>query len=112
MDTGTVTVTSPREGLALVEFAGEHDLTEKDAVATLLDQQLTEHEVVVVDLCSATFIDSSFISCLLIAHRNAHQQGRELRVYVCDSPNVDAVLKVTGIDEHLAVYSTREEALA
>ncbi len=112
MNAGEVNVSFPREGTAVVEYCGEHDLTTRDETGTLLSRLMTENKLVVVDLCSTTFIDSSFLTCLLAADRNAHEHSHELRIFVCDNPNVDAVLKVTGIDRHLAIFNTREEALA
>jgi anti-anti-sigma regulatory factor len=67
------------------------------------------NDLVVVDLCAATFIDSSFLSCLLIAEKDATERGHELRPRL--RPNITAVLKTTGITERLTVVTTLEEAL-
>ncbi len=112
MNAAEVNVSFPREGTAVVEYCGEHDLTTRDETGSLFNRLVRENKLVVVDLCSATFIDSSFLNALLLANREAHEEGHELRVFVCDSPNVTAVLAVTRLSEHLTIFDTIEEALA
>ncbi len=112
MGDDTIKVSYPRDGIALVEVCGEHDLTTKDVTANLLERLVSDNDVVVVDLCSATFIDSSFLSCLLAADRRAAGQSHELRVHVSDSPNVSNVLNMSGVAEVLTIVSTRDEAIA
>ena len=110
MSDDTVNVSYPREGIALVEFCGEHDLATKEETGALLERLVAENGRVVVDLCSATFIDSSFLSCLLAARKSAAEHDHELRILVQDSPNIAAVFRVSGVSEHLAVVATLDEA--
>lgn len=55
----TTSVVYPREGVAVVEIHGEHDLTTKQDTDLLLDQLLSDCELLVLDVSSAEFIDSS-----------------------------------------------------
>ena len=112
MSDDAVNVMYPREGLVLVEFRGEHDLATKDEISALLERLIGENGRVVVDLCSATFVDSSFLSCLLTADKCAAEHNRELRIVVHGNPMITAVLRISGISDHLAVVATRDEALA
>jgi anti-anti-sigma factor len=105
----SVNVHIPREGVAVVEFVGEQDLATTTETAALLTRLVSENDRVVIDLCAATFIDSSFISCLLIADRDATELGHEFRLLVSDSPNVTAALDVTGIADRLTIISGREQ---
>jgi anti-anti-sigma factor len=104
-----VNVDRPREGAAVVELVGEHDLTTAQETASLLAELVRDNELVVVDLCSTTFMDSSILSCLVVAGRDAKELDHEFRLLVSDAPSVAAVLKVTGIDELLTVIIDREE---
>lgn len=105
----SVNLESPREGVALVELVGEHDLTTRQETGDLLARLIRENKLVVVDLCSATFIDSSILNCLVVADRDAKQLDHEFRLLVRDAPGVTAVLKVTGVDELLTIITDREE---
>ena len=112
MSNDAINVSSPREGLAFVEFCGEHDLATKEETGALLERLVAENGRVVVDLCSATFIDSSILSCLLAAHRSAAEHDHELRILVEDNPAITAVLRVSGVNKHLVVVTTRDQAFA
>lgn len=65
---------------------------------------------VVVDLSGVTFIDSSGIGVLLNALR--HLRGRSGRlVLVCPTERILRPFQVTGLVDHLRIFSSREEAL-
>ena len=99
----------PREGVAVVELVGEHDLTTKQETSDLLSELVRDNKLVVVDLCSTTFIDSSILNCLVVADRDAKELDHELRLLIRDAPSVAAVLNVTGIDELLTIITDRNE---
>ena len=112
MSDDAANVSYPRQGLAVVVFCGEHDLATKDETVALLERLMAENTRVVVDLCSATFVDSSFISCLLAARKSAAEHNHDLRILVDGNPTITAVFRVSGIGEHLAIVATRDEAFA
>jgi hypothetical protein len=58
MKGNSINVSSRRDGVAMGEFVGEHDLTTKAETSQLLTQLATEKDMVVVDLCPSTFTDS------------------------------------------------------
>jgi anti-anti-sigma regulatory factor len=60
----------------VVEFKGEHDLTTRNEVASLLRLLLEEHDLVVVDISEARFIDSSFLHNLFRADARARETCR------------------------------------
>lgn len=109
---GEVAVSVPREGVGLVSLTGEHDLGTVGAVREALDRAQAEHEAVVVDLCGATFIDSSILGAILEGRRQAREQERGFGV-ACDksSEPVRRVLEVTGLDRELPVHGSIEAAL-
>jgi anti-anti-sigma regulatory factor len=69
---GDVTVIEPRQGAAVVELRGEHDLSTQPELSDLLAGLIAGHELVVVDISEATFIDSTFIHGLWLASEELH----------------------------------------
>jgi anti-anti-sigma regulatory factor len=98
---------APSAAGCIAEFCGEHDVASDDT-RSLLERLVAENSLVVADVCSATFIDSSFLSCLLVAERDATERGHDLRLLVCDTPSIETVLKVSGLNEHFRIIASRD----
>jgi anti-sigma B factor antagonist len=80
----------------------------KDRISTAID---VGRDVVVVDLCGTTFIDSSSLGVLISAHRRL--SGRDGRLVIaCDVDSVLNTFKITGLDGVLELVPSREAALA
>ena len=105
----SVNVSVPRAGVAVVGFVGEHDLTTSNETRELLTRLVGENDLVVVDLRAATFIDSSFLSCLLAADRHAKECGNELRLLIGDASSVHAVLEVSGLNDRFTMIGSGAE---
>ncbi|MCU1687101.1 MAG: hypothetical protein JWQ81_7840 [Amycolatopsis sp.] len=104
-------VESPR--VVVVTLVGEIDLA---SVGELEKQFVRAWEpappaVVVVDTAAVEFFSSPGLNVLLDVRRRADIDGTEFRVTV-ESSFVRRVLEVTGMDEYLAVYPSRADALA
>jgi anti-sigma B factor antagonist len=85
-----------------VAVAGEVDAETAPQLRDALLAALADAEAVVVDLDSVTFMDSSGLSALLVAHRAAEASGGTLRLR--DVPGrVMKLLTITGLDELLTV---------
>jgi anti-anti-sigma factor len=104
--------TDPR--VVVVEVEGEHDLN----TAPLLRREakaLQEEDVgIVLDLESATFLDSSILALVLELDTNLKAKGRGFAVALPEG-SADAVrrlIEVTGLDGPLAIAPSREEAVA
>ncbi len=71
-----------------------------------------EEKALIIDLSSATFVDSSILGAVLDARRHAGEAERGFAV-ACDgaSEPVRRVLEVTGLAEELPVHPNREAAL-
>jgi anti-sigma B factor antagonist len=103
------------EGLAdstyVVAVAGEIDvLTEpqfSDAVHGAIDAGAAR---LIVDLSDCGFMDSTGINILLGVNGRLRQSSRPV-VVVADHPNVLQVLRLTAVDQVLALYATRSAAL-
>ncbi len=98
-------VRRPERGTAVVEVSGEHDLATREAVHELLTGLVEENAVVVVDLTEATFIDSSFLYCLVEAHKCARRRGSQLRVRVGESTAVRRALETSNLYHYLGCES-------
>jgi anti-anti-sigma regulatory factor len=96
-----VTVTFPKAGVAVVAFAGDHDVLTRAAVSELLESLLDE----------AQFVDSSMLSTFLAAHRSAGTLGKRFRIQLGTDSLVRRAFEVCGVLEVLDWASSREEAL-
>jgi anti-sigma B factor antagonist len=93
-------------------LGGELDL----ASAPLLQSEIERTEIaaaaiVVLDLQELKFIDSTGLRVLLSAHERSRERGQEFAV-TRGSPQVQRLLSITGVDEHLRIISSPNELLA
>lgn len=113
MDVGEVRNESVGDRAEIVVLSGEHDLGTVPRVREALGAAAVDGKSVVVDLCSATFLDSSILGALLEARRSAGESGTGFAVACSgESEPVRRVLEVTGLADELPVHPTREAALA
>jgi anti-sigma B factor antagonist len=111
--TGELALELTDAGLAVVTISGEHDLSTAPNLRRQLDSLLDEGTPTVVDLSSATFIDSSILGVILDGRRRAAEADVGFAVLHSDgSEAVDRVLEVTGLRAELPVHARREEALS
>jgi len=82
-----VTVSQPGESITVIALHGEHDLGTASEMAVLLDDAISSSNLVVVDVTSAQFIDSSFLHNLVKAHRGAQNARIALRAANGDCPD-------------------------
>jgi anti-anti-sigma factor len=110
---GEVRKESAGDRAEIVVLSGEHDLGTVPRVKEALVAAAANGEAVLVDLCSATFVDSSILGAILEARRSATESGRGFAVACSgDAEPVRRVLEVTGLADELPVHATREAALA
>ena len=107
-----LTVLYPRPGTAVVEVFGERDLATAEETAELFARLVGEHTLVVVDLSTTQFIDSSFLKNLRNAQQSANQLGHTVLLQVNTEPIVKRMLEISGFLTHFDHVSTRDEALA
>jgi len=100
----------PGDRSTVVHVSGEIDLmTQEDfdqAVRAGLD---TGSPMVILDLGEVTFLSSIGLRTLVQAHAETEGTGRVLRV-VDGSEIVRRIMKVTGLEQLLALYPTVEQA--
>ena len=88
----------------VVVAQGELDVADESLQKILLDVVATERQVV-VDLLNVTFIDSSVVGALVLAHRRAGERGGWLRV-VYTHHGIRRVVEICGLAELLPQYTS------
>jgi anti-sigma B factor antagonist len=98
------------DGAVVVHLAGELDLYNAPIVRTaLFDLAAEQPERLVVDLGHVDFIDSTALGVLIEARRQLAN-----RAFLLAAPGVEThrALRISGLDQHLAVHETVASALA
>jgi anti-sigma B factor antagonist len=100
----------PELDCELVAFYGELDA----AAAPDLRERLNEVVAsgaggLLIDLCNCTFIDSLGVAAVVDAARGLLDQDREVAL-VAHGPQVRRILGLTGVEELIDLYWTRDEA--
>jgi len=98
-----VEITHPSADEAVARFVGEHDLQTKAATSELLADLVARFARVTVDLRDATFIDSSFLHCLLVADRQAKTDGKRFDLLVAATGNIRNVLSIADLEDVLRI---------
>jgi anti-sigma B factor antagonist len=105
-------VARPLSGAPGVALAGEADLACVPELTEALDAAIRASEgAFVVDLTELEFLDSSGLSALLRARALLGRSDRAMAV-VCPPGPVLRLFKLSGVDELLFLYRTREDAAA
>ena len=92
-------------GTTTIVLGGEIDLAAGPEVrATIADVILAEPQTrLVIDLTATTFMDSTAVNALMLAHHAAAKVGASFEVR--SNPTVDRVLEVSGVAALLGVGS-------
>jgi anti-sigma B factor antagonist len=100
------------DGLHTVSVAGELDQGTAPELRSALGETLGIPSVsVLVDLSDCEFIDSTGLSLLVEAKRRLAEERRGFGV-CCPDADVRRLLELTGIDEAVGLFNTRDEAVA
>ncbi|HEY3468954.1 MAG TPA: STAS domain-containing protein [Amycolatopsis sp.] len=102
---------SQQDGAVVVEVAGDVDTTTAPAVVQAADDALAAGPpVLVVDLTRVEFLASPGLTALLTIHRNAGT-GTAVRIVASGRATLRPI-QLTGLEESLSLFPTREAALA
>jgi anti-anti-sigma factor len=102
-----------RDGLPVARIEGEIDMTNAQRIADRLRGLLTNRSVaLIVDLAPTTYLDSSGITLLFGLSEELRRRQQELHVVVPAHSPIGRVLRITGLDQAVAVHPTLEAALA
>jgi stage II sporulation protein AA (anti-sigma F factor antagonist) len=99
-------------GVPVVTTPEEVDIMTAEKLRAVLLEAASGARMVVVDMTSTTFLDSSGLHVLLGAHRQALADGRELRLAVAPRGGVSRIFTLTGTDAILSCFPSLDEALA
>ena len=96
---------------AVVAVTGEITFSNVTALDRQIVVALADATNLVVDLTDVTFIDSSGLSTLLTASARAREHGGTVALVLAqDEP--PSIFRFRGVDRLLALYPSREAALA
>jgi anti-anti-sigma factor len=101
-------VALPADGVAGVAVRGEVELATAPALTAALEEEIRRSSgAFVVELVAVDFLDSSGVACLVRARALLGRDDRRLAL-VCPPGSVRRVLELTGIDELVPVYGSRD----
>jgi len=100
------------DGLQAVSVSGELDQSTAPELRTALAGVLgDESGGVLVDLSDCAFIDSTGLSLLVETKRQLAEDTRRFGV-CCPDADVRRLLELTGIDQAVGLFDTRDEAVS
>jgi anti-sigma B factor antagonist len=101
------------DGVVIVVVDGELDYEASPRLKERLAQHLKgDGQRLVLDLSTVTFIDSTAIGVLAGAAGRLREAGDGSLAVVCVHAKVLQILEITGLDGVVALYSSRDDALA
>jgi anti-sigma B factor antagonist len=99
-------------GRTVITMDGELDLANAPSLTeTIESDELAAAEIVVLDLQGLTFLDSTGLRVILAARELCGRRDQEFAV-TPGSPQVQRLLSVTGVGEHLRTIASAGELLA
>jgi anti-sigma B factor antagonist len=97
------------DGTVVISLAGEVDIASAPELEQAIDRAAASGaRLVIVDLRGLEFMDSTGISLLVRAHQSALESEHRFAV-TKGSPQVDRLLTLTGLDQHLTLLDRLEE---
>jgi anti-sigma B factor antagonist len=113
-NTTSIRIDRSEPGVAILELRGEHETYSTPRVEADLDALLAEGASIVVDLSTATFLDSTVVAALLRALREAESRGIGFAVVLDDTTgwSVRRLFDLTGLQTVFEVAPDRKRAIA
>jgi len=100
------------EDRAVVVLGGELDMASAPVLQrALADGQMAHVTAIVLDLRELAFIDSTGLRVVLAAFESSRDRGQDFAV-TRGSPQVERLLSITGVAEHLRTIAAPDGALA
>ena len=94
------------DGVASVVVGGEVDLSTAPELKEVLNGVIDGGaRLVLVDLSTATFIDSTTLGVLMGAVKRVRPDGGEIAI-ACDDPNIRKIFEITLLDRVFAIFDT------
>lgn len=105
-----VVVDRPASGVVVATVSGELDMLTAPSLRATVTAELTDCAVLVIDLAGVSFLGSAGLAVLVEASHEAERRQVELRV-VATGRTVRRPLEITGLDEVLTTFPTRDDAV-
>ena len=112
MDEGNLLVGVSSEGERVVlRLDGELDLASVPTLERAVQDATFEHAAeIVLDLRGLEFIDSTGLRAILLQDKRSTEHGQTFAL-VRGSEQVQRLMRMTGVDEHLRIIDSPEEIL-
>jgi anti-sigma B factor antagonist len=92
-------------------LSGELDLANAPSLQSEIESSaVADAAMVVLDLQQLEFVDSTGLRVLLAAHELAQERGQEFAI-TPGSPQVQRLLSITRVNEHLRTIASSDEML-
>ena len=100
-------------GVSILRVSGDLDAADASTLSLALISAMASTGGVVIDLSECDFIDSSGIAAIVEAWRGPDgPENRGRLVLAGASDQVDRIIRITGLDESIAIFDGIDEALA
>ncbi len=99
-----------RQDALVLTVNGEVDLATAPVLDAAIADAWTPPQPLIIDATELPFMDSTGLGVLVKAALRARDEGGQIAMAAVGS-RVHKVLAITGLDQHLAIYPTVEEAL-
>jgi anti-sigma B factor antagonist len=95
----------------VMHLTGELDLASTPIFERALENvEIGEAPLLVLDLDELMFVDSTGLRVILLAHERSRERGQEFAI-TRGSPQVQRLLSITSVTEHLRVIASPDELL-
>jgi anti-sigma B factor antagonist len=105
-----VVLDRPAPGVVVASVSGELDMLTAPRLRSVVAAELAGCSVLVIDLAGVSFLGSAGLAVLVEASHEAERHQVELRV-VATGRTVRRPLEITGLDEVLTTFPTRDDAV-
>jgi anti-sigma B factor antagonist len=103
--------TASIDGGVIIAVAGEVDLLTADQLTEALATEVARQALVVVDLTAVSFLSSSGLAALALAHRAAVEAGHVLRIVAGNRVTLRPI-QITGLADEIGVFASLPDAVA
>ncbi|HXQ01037.1 MAG TPA: STAS domain-containing protein [Solirubrobacteraceae bacterium] len=95
----------------VVGLRGELDLLAAPVLQAAVESpEIDDTEMLVIDLQDVRFVDSAGLRVILVAYERSQQRGQAFALSR-GSAQVDRLLSIAGLDEHLRIIESPDELL-
>ena len=99
------------DGVSVLEVAGELDIYTSPKLKSAIQAALTAGRArVVVNLLRTTYLDSTALSVLTTAQKQAREAGGNLGL-VFDQPQIAKIFTITGLQRVFPIFRTETDAM-